>query len=83
MTCGIKKNAKAILKTKSDILICDALLEQDIFAGVGNIIKNELLYSVRVHHKSLVGKIPTAQINKLIDKTRIYSFLIFRMEKNL
>ena len=37
-------------------LICDALLEQDIFAGVGNIIKNEVLYRVHVHPESLIGK---------------------------
>ena len=38
-------------------LICDALLEQDIFAGVGNIIKNEVLYRVYVHPESLTGQI--------------------------
>lgn len=69
-----KKNAKAKLKAKPEMLICDALLEQDIFAGVGNIVKNEILYRVRVHPESLVGKIPTAKLNKLIDETRIYSF---------
>ena len=26
------------------MLVCDALLDQNIFAGVGNIIKNEVLY---------------------------------------
>ena len=69
-----KKKAKAKLKAAADKLICDVLLEQDIFAGVGNIIKNEILYRVRVHPESIVGKIPTARINKLIDETRIYSF---------
>lgn len=42
-----EKKAKAKLKATPDELICDALLEQDIFAGVGNIIKNEILYRVR------------------------------------
>ncbi|MFV8270948.1 DNA-formamidopyrimidine glycosylase family protein [Flavobacterium sp. GT2N3] len=69
-----KKKAKAKLKKIPDKLICDVLLEQDIFAGVGNIIKNEILYRVRVHPESLTGKIPTAKLNKLIDETRIYSF---------
>ncbi|MGE5457847.1 MAG: DNA-formamidopyrimidine glycosylase family protein [Methanococcaceae archaeon] len=69
-----KKKAKAKLKANGDIYICDALLEQEIFAGVGNIIKNEILYRVRVHPESVVGKIPAAKINKLIDETRIYSF---------
>lgn len=69
-----KKNAKARLKTAPGKQICDALLEQEIFAGVGNIIKNEILYRVRVHPESVTGNIPTAKINKLIDETRIYSF---------
>ena len=69
-----KKNAKAKLKALPGKLICDVLLEQDIFAGVGNIIKNEILYRVRVHPESVVGKIPTPKINKLIDEIRIYSF---------
>lgn len=69
-----KKSAKTKFKEFSDKLICDALLEQDIFAGVGNIIKNEILYRVRVHPESIIGKIPAAKVNKLIDETRIYSF---------
>lgn len=32
------------------------LLEKEIFAGVGNIIKNEMLYRARVHPESIVGK---------------------------
>ena len=33
-----KKSAKVKLKTDPDQMICDALLEQDIFAGVGIIV---------------------------------------------
>ena len=55
-------------------LICDALLEQEIFAGVGNIIKNEVLYRVYVHPESLTGQIPPAKIEEIIQQARIYSF---------
>ncbi|WP_311196131.1 hypothetical protein [Antarcticibacterium sp. 1MA-6-2] len=61
--------------------MCDALLNQEIFAGVGNIIKNEILYRVRVHPESLLGKIPNAKLNKLIDETRIYSFEFLEWKK--
>lgn len=77
-----KKAAKAKLKAVPDKLICDALLEQDIFAGVGNIIKNEILYRVRVHPESLVGKIPAAKLNKLMDEARIYSFQFLEWKRN-
>lgn len=77
-----RKKAKAKLKLIPDKLICDALLEQDIFAGVGNIIKNEILYRVRVHPESIIGKIPTVKINKLIDESRIYSFQFLEWKRN-
>ena len=68
--------AKAQIKLKDNgtKLICDALLEQDIFSGVGNIIKNEVLYRVRIHPESVVKKIPMLKIKKLITESRIYSF---------
>lgn len=69
-----KKKARAKLKAQPEALICDVLLDQDIFAGVGNIIKNEVLYRLCIHPESVAGKIPTAKRHKLIDEARIYSF---------
>ena len=37
------KKAKAKLKNHPEVFAWDALLDQDIFAGVGNILKNEIL----------------------------------------
>jgi endonuclease-8 len=68
------KKAKSKLEKQATKLICDTLLEQDIFSGVGNIIKNEVLYRVRIHPESIVKKIPASKIKKLIDESRIYSF---------
>src|SRR5438132_2866112 len=39
--------AKKRLRKLPDAMVCDALLNQDIFAGVGNIIKNEVLFRIR------------------------------------
>lgn len=75
-------NAKAKLKAASSKLICDALLEQDIFSGVGNIIKNEMLYRVRVHPESTVEKIPALKIKKLIEEARNYSFQFLDWKRN-
>lgn len=69
-----EKAARKKLRKIPEMMICDALLEQDIFAGVGNIIKNEILYRVKVHPESLVGEIPAARLNRLVKETRIYSF---------
>ena len=66
-----------------ETLICDALLNQNIFSGVGNIIKNEILYRVKVHPKSIVGEIPTIKLNKLIKETRNYSFEFLNWKRDL
>ncbi|MEO6732046.1 MAG: DNA-formamidopyrimidine glycosylase family protein [Ferruginibacter sp.] len=76
-----EKKAKAKLKNKSAALICDALLNQDIFAGVGNIIKNEVLYRVKVHPESEVGKIPAPKLNQVVEQAREYSFEFLEWKK--
>ena len=62
------------LKMQPELLVCDALLDQQIFSGVGNIIKNEVLYRIAIHPKSIVGKIPELKLREMIDQARIYSF---------
>lgn len=68
---------KASLKKigyKPDTMICDTLLEQDIFSGVGNIIKNEVLYRVHVHPESRTGKIPDKKLEEIAEQAKQYSF---------
>jgi endonuclease VIII len=68
------RKALKSLRSKPGALVCDALLEQDIFAGVGNIIKNEVLYRVKVHPASAVGKIPAGKLREIVKQARVYSF---------
>ncbi|HEX8017419.1 MAG TPA: endonuclease, partial [Flavobacterium sp.] len=75
------EKAKNSLDKIPNKMICDALLEQDIFSGVGNIIKNEVLYRCKIHPESLVGKIPLEDIQKLIDESVIYSFQFLDWKK--
>ncbi len=75
------RRAKAKVKDQNDKLICDALLEQDIFAGVGNIIKNEVLYRVRIHPESACGKIPDSKIREIVREAQIYSFQFLEWKK--
>ena len=74
--------AKMKLKLQPKVLVCDALLDQQIFAGVGNIIKNEVCYRIKVHPESNVGALPFKLINKLIKEARNYSFDFLEWEKN-
>jgi endonuclease-8 len=59
---------KAIEKLKAtpERMICDALLDQQIFSGSGNIIKNESLFTARIHPESLCGKIPEEKLKELL-----------------
>ena len=43
-------------------LVCDALLDQNVFAGVGNIIKNEVLFRIRLHPLSTIGALPPRKL---------------------
>ncbi|RDV16560.1 endonuclease [Pontibacter diazotrophicus] len=54
------------LYSKPNRLICDGLLDQDILAGVGNGIKNEVLFRRQVHPESIVGEIPELELRKLL-----------------
>lgn len=74
--------ARKKLKARPNALVCDALLEQDIFSGVGNIIKNEVLYRIKVHPESRVGALPPAKIKKMVDEAHAYSFQFLNWKRN-
>jgi endonuclease-8 len=75
------KAAKEKLKEVPDMLVCDALLNQNIFAGVGNIIKNEVLFRTRIHPESKIGNLPPKKINELVKEARNYSFDFLEWKK--
>ena len=69
---------KSILKKHADKTIADVMMDQQVFSGVGNIIRNEALYLSEIHPLSITGKIPAAAIGKLIKKTVSYSKLFYK-----
>lgn len=66
--------ARKKLRAMPDTLVCDALLDQNVFAGVGNIIKNEVLFRIRVHPLTHVGALPPRKLAQLVEEARRYSF---------
>lgn len=75
------KKAIAKLKEKPEVLVCDVLLDQQIFAGVGNIIKNEVLYRISVHPLNSIGSLPLAKVKELVKEARNYSFDFLKWKK--
>lgn len=66
--------ARRALRAQPDTLVADALLDQQVFSGVGNIIKNEVLHRIRVHPQSTVGALPARKLGELVTQAREYSF---------
>jgi len=73
--------ARRKLKAKPGMLVCDALLDQTVFAGVGNIIKNEVLFRIRVHPESTIGALSPRKLGELIKQAREYSFDFLKWKK--
>lgn len=69
------------LRAMPDAYVCDALLDQQVFAGVGNIIKNEVLFRIGVHPLSRVGALPVAKRRELVAQARQYSFEFLEWKK--
>lgn len=69
------------LQQNPTMLACDALLDQQIFSGSGNIIKNEVLFRVKVHPLSNVGALPEEKLHELVTEVRRYSFDFLEWKK--
>lgn len=69
------------LRAQPDTWVCDALLDQSIFAGVGNIIKMEVLFRIRVHPLSQVGKLPPAKLRAMVKEAVHYSHQFLEWKK--
>jgi endonuclease-8 len=69
--------------------IADVLLDQSIFAGVGNIIKNEVLFRTRTNPMTRVRDLSPARLSAIVADARAFSFRFlelrrrFALRKNL
>jgi endonuclease-8 len=72
-----------------DAEIADVLLDQNIFAGVGNIIKNEVLYRTRTSPFTRVGALSPRRLRAIVADARVFSFRflelrrVFALKRNL
>lgn len=63
----------AILQQATPVMICDAILNQDRFPGVGNIIKVEALHEARIHPKRFVSDLSESELRQVIRSCRHYA----------
>lgn len=74
---------KAVKKLKAtpDMLACDAILDQTVFSGAGNIFKNEVLWRIRLHPLSTLGALTPRQLTQLAEETHLYAFDFLEWKK--
>lgn len=78
-------NERKVLKmfrALDDAFVCDALLDQNVFAGSGNIVKNEVLFRKRLHPLNKVRDLPAAGQRALVKDVRTYCQLFYEWKKN-
>lgn len=75
------KKAFRALKKHPENEIGDVLLDQTIFSGVGNIIKNEVLFLVKKKPTVLIKQMSTHLLQKIIKTTQAYSLQFYEWKK--
>ena len=68
---------KSLLKDHGSKTIDDLLMDQKIFSGVGNILRNEALYRAGIHPLSVTRKIPATKITRLVKEATKYAQLFY------
>ena len=77
------------LSSRGKEQIGDVLLDQEVFAGVGKIVKNDVLSLVRIRTAALVGRLSVAKRREIVREARAFSLQFlrwrreFRLRRNL
>jgi endonuclease-8 len=58
--------AVARLQTQGDVEVADALLDQRVMAGIGNIYKSETLFATRIHPFTPVSRLTSEQLELVV-----------------
>jgi endonuclease-8 len=69
------------LENTKDTLVCDVLLDQNTFAGSGNIIKNEVLFRMKLHPETPLDSLTRTELQLLARETRLYAFQFYIWKK--
>jgi len=76
-----RRSALRKVRTHGREEIADVLLDQSIFAGVGNIIKNEVLFRTRTSPFTKVNRLSPTQLRRIADEARAFSFRFLELRR--
>lgn len=70
-----------LMKQKTNTYLCDLFLDQSIFAGSGNIVKNEALFNLRRHPLTKLSDIPKSDWPLLVHAIHEYCLNFYEWKK--
>jgi endonuclease VIII len=70
-----------LMKKKKNAQLCDLFLDQSVFAGSGNIIKNEVLFNIRRNPLEKLSKISEKDWLKIAEAERDYCWDFYKWKK--
>jgi endonuclease-8 len=80
-TAWNSRKAMKEIKKHQEEEIADVLLDQSIFSGVGNIIKNEVLFLVKKKPETLIKKMSLPLLRKIVKTTQEFCFQFYEWRK--
>lgn len=75
------RQARAAVARKPEAEVADVLMDQAIFSGLGNIMKNEILYNLRLHPETRVRELTPAQLRALVKEAEDYAWRFYEWKK--
>lgn len=76
-----EKHVRKLMKEKGDPYLCDMLLDQTLFSGSGNIVKNEVLFNIRRHPLTKLSEIKSSDWKILVHAVRVYCENFYEWKK--
>lgn len=70
-----------LFRAKKDEMICDVLMDQTIFPGLGNIMKNETIYIRKLLPEMRVGELTSREQLALVRAAHEYSWQFYEWKK--
>ena len=70
-----------LMRRKKDTALCDLFLDQRVFAGAGNIVKNEVLFNIRRHPLTKLAHVSSKDWPKVARAVREYCWNFYKWKK--
>jgi len=70
-----------LMRRRKDAALCDLFLDQTVFAGSGNIVKNEVLFNIRRHPLTKLAQVSSKDWPRIARAVREYCWNFYEWKK--